>query len=466
MIVEDGLMKHQAAGVRWLLDNPKGMLAWQMGTGKTATALRAWDCSQEHGPLLVLCKVSGRENWRREAMRFCIDPDFPPRVQVVTHGATPIDRGADIVVSNYDKLLNRQFRLALHGPEYARRRWGALVLDEAHALKTPSAERTKFVYGGGRSNQRPLIDFAERVWPLTGTPMLNHPGELWSHAFHLWQQSLLYKGRPMSLIEFELAFCEIIQTDYGNKVVGGRNLAELKQRLAPYISRVLAKDVLDLPPLRIDSWPLDMEGVGSSFPDLPDLTASLTQKYGPLSNIDRFSNSDLDVYLACITAEKTALATIARQTGNLKAIACVVLIQEELEASGHKVAVFAQHREAIDTLVKGLKAFNPAVVHGGVPAGARRDEEIDRFNNDPTCRVFVGQNQAAGDTINLQAADHVILCECDWSPEINEQIYRRVYRNGQTKPVFVRFAYLKGSIDEAKNRALARKTAMIAQVIN
>ena len=80
--------------------------------------------------------------------------------------------------------------------------------------------------------------------------------------------------------------------------------------------------------------------------------------------------------------------------------------------------------------------------------------------------MFIGQIKAAGASINLQAAENVIFIEASWSPGDNDQALSRVYRNGQTKPVLVRFTYLKGSVDEAVNRALARKAATIAEVIN
>lgn len=263
MLHLDQLMPHQAAGVPWLINNPRGMLAWEMGVGKTATLLRAWENSTEHGPALVLCLASARENWRREALRFTIDPDFPPRVQVLRTSQEPLDYNADIVVTNYDKLLIPQVRKRLRG----RNRWGALILDEARRLKNPNAQCTKLVYGGGNNNkQTPLIDLAARVWPADGTPMPNHPAELWTHAYYLWPETLVYRdNKPMELWEFELGFCVTETTKYGTRVIGGKNLGELKQRIGGKMSVLKRKDCLDLPPLRIDTWPLDAEttsGVG------------------------------------------------------------------------------------------------------------------------------------------------------------------------------------------------------------
>lgn len=465
MLDATGLMPHQIVGAQWLIDNPTGMLAWQMRCGKTATALRAWECTPQHGPLLVLCPATGRENWAREAKRFSLDPDLPPNVQVLTNSTTPISSAADIVITNYDKLLNPNVAKRLRG----RGRWGAIIADEAKALRNVGAQRTQLVYGGGKQkNQRPLVELTDRFWPLEGTPMLNHPAELYPHARALWPQAIEYRGRPMELWEFELQYCQIVQGDYGPKIVGGKNLGELKERLSPHMNRLKLRDVIqDLPPVRVDSWPLDMEttsGVGR-YPDAPELMEQLTRQYGAPSDIERFDNDTLAAYLAAIEGQQVHLAALRREVGTLKAIACSFLVRDELEANDEKVVVFAYGREAIATLTKGLAQFQPAVIHGGVEAG-KRMAEVDRFTNDPACRVFIGQLEAAGQIIDLSVASNVIFCEAAWSPPINEQALFRVLGVKQKKPVFVRFTYLRGVIDEALNRANARKNAMISQVIN
>jgi SWI/SNF-related matrix-associated actin-dependent regulator 1 of chromatin subfamily A len=469
-MILDGLMDHQKTGARWLVDNPNGMLAWEMGVGKTATAVRAWENTAERGPALILCLASARENWRRETIRFAMDPDLPPRVQVLANPNDPIDPLANVVVTNYEKLLNPKVvrKLRTRGP------WGALIADEAHRLKTPDAQITRLVYGSdvaraGSSKQTPLVRLAHRFWPLTGTPIPNHPGEIWSHARWLWPEAIEYHpGRPMEYWEFEARYCQVKQTPYGAQVVGGQNLAELRLRLNPYVNRLKRLDVLNLPPLRIDTWPLDTETTGggpvnaANVKIVNELLPKLSH-YG--SQIETWDNVTVDAYLECIQSNGEQLASIRRETGTLKAIAGAILLREELEAGAPKTVVFAHHRDAIETIAKGLGAFNPAVLHGGTPA-AKRDEEIDRFQTDPGCRVFVGQIKAAGASINLQAAERVVFVEASWSPADNDQALSRVYRAGQTKPVLVRFTYLKGSVDEAVNRALARKAAIIARVID
>jgi len=454
-------MEHQKAGVQWLLDTPKGMLAWQMRTGKTATALRAWENSADQGPLLVICPATGREMWRREAIRWSYDADVPPNVQVVTSVAPKIHPASDVVVTNYDQLLNPNVAKSIR----ARPHWGSIVLDEAHYLKNPSSQRTKLVYGGGHHLQRPIIERTDRVWPLTGTPIPNHPGEIYPHARTLWPDAIRYKSdAPMELWQFELGFCQIKQGKFGYQVVGGKNLDELKQRLAPYVNRLLLKDVIDMPPVRIDTWPLDMETTGGvRVPDAPELLEKL-ERFGRVDEIEQFDNDTLQSYLTCIESEAVHLATLRRETGTLKAIATTLLLRDEFENGADKQVVFAYSRDAIETMRKGLKDFQPAVLHGGTKD---RYAEVDRFNEDPNCKPFIGQIQAAGEIIDLSVSNSVVFSEQSWTPGVNEQAMFRVLGTKQKRPVFVRFCYLPGSvIDEAVARANARKAAMIAQVFN
>jgi SNF2 family DNA or RNA helicase len=463
-------MAHQAALVPRLIPAHAYMLAWDMGVGKTAPLARAWENSPEHGPMLVLCLASARENWRREILRFTIDPDVPPRVQVIRSSADRVDTLTDAAIVNYDKLLIPQVAKMLRS-----RRWGALVLDEAHVLRTADAERTRLVYGlgsagKGKCRQEPLIKSAARVWAATGTPMPNHPGELWTHARALFPGSIEYRGRPMEQWEFEARYCQVKMSKYGPQIVGGQHLDELRQRMSPYMDRLKRCDVLSLPPLSIETWPLDVDATGGGIKrpdgDIPELLGTLAERYGSPDKIDTFDAAMLDAYLACIAQAGQFLATIRRETATLKALASGLTLAEELDATSHKVVVFAYHREAIATLEKVLAPYAPAVIHGGI--GDRdRVAAIDRFHVDPRCRVFIGQITAAGASINLQnAASEAFFVEASWCPSDNEQAIARVYRNGQTKPVRVRFAYLHGSIDEPVSRALCRKTAMISQVIN
>jgi SWI/SNF-related matrix-associated actin-dependent regulator 1 of chromatin subfamily A len=454
------LMPHQTDGVRLLAGAKRKMLAWDMRLGKTATALRAWDEVATEGPLLVLCPATARANWAREAATWCPEA----RVQVLWASSDRPDYSADIVITNYDKLTNKTFAQALRMWRSADR--GVLVLDEMHYLKNPRAERTKRVYGVtyGKPDARivPLIDRFDRIWGLTGTPMPNHPAELYSHCRALWPDAIKYSGHVMELWEYELRYCVLQQTEYGTRVVGGQRLDELKQRLVPYIHRLKSSDVMPHDLKLVETWPLDI-GAARVTHDLPELVAKLQQRFGDVSEIERWDEETVDAYLQAINVEHDAVARVRRDVGTLKAVSTALLVREEIENNAPKTLVFAHHRDAIETLTKGLASCNPAVIHGDVPA-QRRQLEIDRFHADPSCKVFIGQIVAAGQSIDLSAAEHIVFCEASWTPGENAQAMARASGPRQTKPVWVRFAYLAGSIDENILRACARKTAMINQL--
>lgn len=460
----DGLDAHQCEAVPWLLDRRAALLAWEMGVGKTAPLLRAWENTAELGPALVLCLNSAKENWARESANFACDKYWPPRVQVIRNGKTPIDPAASIVICNYEKLLIKDVLNRLRGA----RRWGVLICDEAHRLKTLGSKTTQAVYALEKSRAGryvPLIANAERVWLATGTPMPNHPGELYPHMAALWPDRLQYQGHTMEEWEFQAAFCQIKQTKYGPSIVGGRNLDELRERLAPVMSRLTRADVLTLPPCRIVAWPLTTEDIPGPIPDLTGLLGSLAERYGTPDKIESFDGVTLDAYLSCLQSAISPLATLRRETAQLKAVCVGLMVKEELECGAPKTVLFAHHTEAIRTLVKILAPFKPATISGAVPE-ANRQNEVDRFQTDPECKVFVGQIQAAGSSLNLQAGKNVVFVEASWTPGENDQALSRVYRKGQTDPVLVRFTYLGGSVDEAVNRALARKATTISRVLD
>ena len=113
-----------------------------------------------------------------------------------------------------------------------------------------------------------------------------------------------------------------------------------------------------------------------------------------------------------------------------------------------------------------LAKYGAVKLYGGTNP-ARRDRNLDRFNNDPKCRVFIGQIHACGVAISLaKGASDVLFAEYDWVPMNNAQAAARVDGPEQTNPIFVRFAILAGSIDEHVARTVARKTKDLAQIFD
>ena len=123
--------------------------------------------------------------------------------------------------------------------------------------------------------------------------------------------------------------------------------------------------------------------------------------------------------------------------------------------------MFAHHSDVIDLLETELADYNPAIIDGRT-SQRDREEAVYRFQNDPTCRVFIGQLQAASTAITLTASSNVVFAEADWTPAINAQAAARAHRIGQPSAVVARFALLDGTLDALVMKILARKAADIA----
>ena len=154
--------------------------------------------------------------------------------------------------------------------------------------------------------------------------------------------------------------------------------------------------------------------------------------------------------------ETVELATLRRLTAIAKLPAVTALVKEELYGGIEKIVLFGHHRELLEGLAVGLAEFQPGLIHGGIPRD-KRQAEVDRFQTDPNCRVFVGQIDAAGVGITLTAAHHLLMIEASWVPSKNQQAIDRISRIGQREPCLARFVGLANSVDEIVMRVQARK---------
>jgi SNF2 family DNA or RNA helicase len=172
---------------------------------------------------------------------------------------------------------------------------------------------------------------------------------------------------------------------------------------------------------------------------------------------------DVDA-LSLLEAQGPVLGTLRRWTGLAKAPAILDILEEELETGQlDKVVIFGVHQAVIEMAAKRLAKFGAVTLYGKTPP-AQRQRNIDAFQNDPKCRVFVGNVDAAGTTITLHAASEVAALESAWVPSTNAQAYKRAHRIGQTKPVRVRIFSLADSCDEQVEAVLLRKARELTKI--
>lgn len=446
MSVVVDLYPHQVTGVNWLVARSHAGLFDEMGLGKTATAICA--AEQMPGRLLVACPAVVAHNWARELAAWS-----GRRVQVVTDGATEIDRRADAVIVTHGLLIRERLAVQLLACD-----WGVAVLDEAHLLRNPRAKRTRAFYGVPDRPKLPsVVQHARRVWTLTGTPVPNNPTELWTMLAALAPERLAVTtgGPPMSWWQFRRRFCLLQPSrfDPAGKVVGTQNMADLRARLRGFALRRRTTDVLDLPPLRWCTMPIEASAA----------TRRALAEALPAGLAERLAKLSLDEALDLLRTEE-AFARWAHLCGLAKVPAVVDLLASELGPADSYV-LFAHHLDVIDGLVAGLAEAGLSVrALTGRHSGAERQAAVDAFQSGAV-KLLVCQLTAGGVGITLTRAHNVGLVERSWVPGDNWQAVKRCHRIGQTHSVLARDFTLTGSVDELVADVLARKTRMIQDTL-
>jgi SNF2 family DNA or RNA helicase len=438
------LMKHQSEGVD-LLVKGHAFLAFEPGLGKTRTTIAALDKLRVKSRVLVICPAIARVNWQREFEKW-------QEVQRTVHVCKPGDTTpADVYVMSYDSISimttsERNFMLS--------RPWNTIILDEAHRLKNPDAKRTKMIYGHRATMKKSLAANAKRVWLLSGTPAPNDASEMWTHLAALHPEAITGMfGEPMNFTAFQDAFCTVRTTVYGRQVTGSRNIPELRRRMGGFFLPKREKDCLDLPALIWDTHELPVD-------DLKEKTV--------LARLDEILKpyAEAPDPVKALQGAGTHIAEERRLLGTLKAPLVAEYVQNELKNApkDFKVIVFFWHKDVGRILYEMLVDYRPVLIHGGTVHQARQSM-LDQFQNDPKCRVFIGQMQATGEAINLVNARRVIFAEASWTPKDNYQAAKRAHRIGQNASVHASFAALAGSMDARILRTIEKKSRDLEKIM-
>lgn len=432
------------------LSSRNAILAWEPGVGKTFAAFMGGRAVG--GPQLYLCPANLRSQVADAAAVF--DPAL--HVQILREGTDKLDRAADIVVSSYGTAAGRTIK----GKQDTRvfkqlfkHAWGSIACDEAHGLKEPDARRTRAIYGATPDSPGALFRRARFTWALTGTPVLANPVDLWTHYSRLFPFAVLNDdGDPLTRAEWIDRFCTVRKTGFGDQITGGKNLEELRELIAPFMQVLRSVDVLDLPPLTIDTIHLDAGTLlRGGVPD--DAQAQIRALIEADEELGGLQDS--------LATERRLIAL-----GKAKAVAEQALT--ELQGGLDKVIIYGHHTEALALIERELSemGMHPALYRGGMTDRTKEHHKA-RFIRDATCRAFVGNIVASGTGLDglQEVCGRILFAEADWTPGINDQCIRRAWRSGQSRPCRVSFCSLRGSIDEDVQTSLTRKAKTIAKII-
>ncbi|MCU0865944.1 MAG: DEAD/DEAH box helicase, partial [Planctomycetes bacterium] len=441
------LRPYQELGLGWLHFlrdlGLGGCLADDMGLGKTVQVLALLlDVHAAPGPRpsLLVVPLSLLDNWRREAERFA------PSLRLLDfHGDDRWQRlGADgfapfdVVVTTYGTLRSdaAQFEARAQHFEYA-------ILDEAQAIENPASVTSKAV----------RLLRAEHRLALTGTPVMNHLGELWA-LFEFLSPGLL--GKSATFRQLLAA-----KTERGE----GLDLQLLHRALAPFLLRRTKAAVLpDLPPKQEQAIWCELEGS-----QLQTYTRLRTRYQKALLSGDRQLGPQerFQVLEALLRLRQAAchegLLHEDRRGASAKFDALLPMLHE-LAQSGHKALVFSQFTELLGLLRQQLE--QQGLQHEYLDGQTReRQARVDRFQQDGTCPLFLISLKAGGFGLNLTAADYVFLLDPWWNPAAEAQASDRAHRLGQTRPVTVYRLVCKGTVEEKVLELQAQKKELAAAVL-
>jgi SNF2 family DNA or RNA helicase len=452
-------LPYQETGIDFLAARPVALLADDAGLGKSLQLIRAADRVGAKR-LLVLSPAVGRVSWAIQFREWDTTGRLVLNYPNDTLGLIPDGPVALIVTHDY---LSRADRAAdLMAAMLRAEPFDAVIVDEAHAFKSMTAVRTQMLYGHRAMRASGLLrpalwkDGAPRhIWIATATFTPLNASEFYPHLRALFPDMLagLFGGKVPNFKTFRDWACYVEKTAFGERINGNRSDAiwRLRAALQPHLLLRTKADVLtQLPPLTTTLHPVEV----ASAKDLDAVEDAM---------LDITALSDDDEFLAAVSAAWTDphYSTRRKALGILKASAIMPWITDFLSANpDRKLVAFAHHRDVIDHLRSELEAarIGSAVLDGRTSAADAR-EAVDRFQTEPACRVFIGQNRAASTAITLTAASTVLLLEPDPSPAINYQALSRCHRLGQSDNVHGVFVSAARSPIEARLINIIRRRA-------
>jgi SNF2 family DNA or RNA helicase len=446
------LRPYQKSGLNWLWFCAQtglgACLADDMGLGKTiqilAALLRKKQESPDSAPALLIVPASLIGNWRNEATKFAPSLNLFIAHRSECDAATllnPALESADLVIITYGMLTRLEWPAATD--------WSWIILDEAQAIKNHSTRQSRAV--------RTLK--AQSRFMLTGTPIENRLGDLWS-LFDFLNPGLLGSARQFQ------TFTKAIQS--GND----EHYAPLRRLVSPYILRRLKTDksiISDLPDktemkvfcgLTKTQAQLYAQAVQQLVSELKNPDSEGIQRKGlVLTYLMRFKQ-------ICNHPDQATGAAEYDPKQSAKFLR-LETICSEIESRGEKVLIFTQFREITEPLADCLTSVfgRPGLVlHGGTPI-KKRQEMVDAFQREEGPPFFVLSLKAGGTGLNLTAAAHVIHFDRWWNPAIENQATDRAFRIGQKNNVLVHKFVTSGTLEEKIDALLTDKQALSDQIL-
>ena len=439
------LYPYQTEGALFAVCAGRALIGDEMGLGKTIQAIAAAEILVRHfgvSKVLVICPTSLKYQWQSEIMRFSGRDS-----RVIAGGRA--QRQKDYVlddfckITNYEKLQPDLDLIAVWSPDL-------VIVDEAQRVKNWNTI-------AARALKR--IDSPYAV-VLTGTPLENKLEELISIVQFVDQHRL---GPTWKLLH------EHQVKDESGRVTGYTGLEKIGQTLAPVMIRRRKSEVLQQLPERTDQNLLvPMTELQMTYhQENAEIVTRIVQRWRKMKFLSDKDQRRLTCALQNMRMSCNSTYLLDQESDHgVKADELAALFDDLFEQPDAKAVVFSQWTRTHDIVIRRLEARGIGYVsfHGGIPS-EKRPALVERFRDDPDCRVFLSTD-AGATGLNLQHASTLVNMDLPWNPALLEQRIARIHRMGQKRPVQIVNFVAKGTIEEGMLSVLAFKRSLSAGILD
>ena len=463
-MTEMKLFDHQKSGIAFLKKNKKAILADEMGLGKTIQAIKA---VEDHGNTIVICPASLKINWQREIENVrSSDKITILNGRTISQEKQKEAEESKWIIINYDIV---SYHKELICGMIEQNQINNVILDEAHYIKGRSI-RAKATLE--------IVKNAERVYCLTGTPLLNRPIELWNLLVAIEHEITTSKGARS---RFSTMFCgghlRTLIRRYGPPLrfwdeSGATNLNILRDYLTGCMIRRKKNAVLNLPAKIINVVEVQMK---------PDQRREYENAWDSYVEYLKL-NPPENIKNIMATRQLVEIQKLKQVCSRAKIDQIVKDAQIAIE-QGEKVIVFTQYVKTLESIKAGMKKIKhdsggtddygkpkmepiEVAVLSGATKQNDRQEAVDSFQNNDRVKAFVANIKAGGVGITLTEASIVMFADMDWTPEVHSQAEDRAHRIGQNRMVNVSYYVTQDTIEMDIIELLAKKKQMVNEVID
>jgi SNF2 family DNA or RNA helicase len=450
-VIQASLRNYQIEGIRWLdrLRNMhlNGILADDMGLGKTLqaiTTLTQYHLEHPDRSSIVVCPTSLVYNWKEEFSK------FNPQLKVLAVDGNPNQRKKLLSeIGQYDVIITSYTLLQKDIEFYKAIPFGYAILDEAQHIKNRGTRNAQSVK---------MIQAAHRLI-LTGTPIENSLDELWSLFDFLMPGLLSSYDR---FVEKYIRYPASLQQT-------GKNLENLRRKVAPFILRRMKKDVLsDLPPVSEIVYHCHLSEVQQEL--YRSYAASAREELSQLVKKEGFDRVQIHV-LATLTRLKqicchpAIFAKDQAESGDSSKYDMLLELLQTLMEGRHKTVIFSQYTRMLNIMREDLQkqGIRFEYLDG---SSKNRLSIVKKFNEDQNIPIFLVSLKAGGSGLNLVGADTVIHYDMWWNPAVENQATDRVHRLGQKQSVSSYKLITLNTIEEKILELHNRKKSLVKEVVS